>query len=309
MPEYLAPGVFIEEVSFRSKSIEGVPTSTTGMAGMTRYGPVCYPGGPLECEPRLITSFTEFERVYGGLELLEVGLTTPGVERLPYLAHAVRSFFENGGKRIYISRVFVPRNPNDPNPDWGLASRDVVIVGTDTATWTARWPGAAGNVYVKTEIMRSKNLAYTDDDFGRQAQRVKKGAVVEVIAGGIGDPSLVPDGNDDLVEANLRVVDVDTEGRQSFIDNTGSAITPGDNDVIQLVEMIVTVTVNNERLEQYTELAAHPDQKRYIGRIMGLSEPEDQDLQIYFDWDPENASHGTPEFLPALVMLALQGQT
>ena len=33
MPEYLAPGVYVEEVSFRSKSIEGVPTSTTGWAG------------------------------------------------------------------------------------------------------------------------------------------------------------------------------------------------------------------------------------------------------------------------------------
>ena len=42
MPEYLAPGVYVEEVSFRSKSIEGVPTSTTGFAGMTalRPGPV-----------------------------------------------------------------------------------------------------------------------------------------------------------------------------------------------------------------------------------------------------------------------------
>ena len=42
MPEYLAPGVYVEEVSFRSKSIEGVSTSTTGFAGMTRYGPVQY---------------------------------------------------------------------------------------------------------------------------------------------------------------------------------------------------------------------------------------------------------------------------
>jgi phage tail sheath protein FI len=33
MPEYLAPGVYVEEVSFRSKSIEGVATSTTGFAG------------------------------------------------------------------------------------------------------------------------------------------------------------------------------------------------------------------------------------------------------------------------------------
>ena len=29
MPEYLAPGVYVEETSFRSKSIEGVGTSTT----------------------------------------------------------------------------------------------------------------------------------------------------------------------------------------------------------------------------------------------------------------------------------------
>ena len=70
MPEYLAPGVYVEEVSFRSKSIEGVPTSTTGFAGLARYGPIRFPGGPSTCEPRLITSFTEFERVYGGLERL-----------------------------------------------------------------------------------------------------------------------------------------------------------------------------------------------------------------------------------------------
>ena len=45
MPEYLAPGVYVEEVTFRSKSIEGVPTSTTGFAGLTRYGPVQYVDG------------------------------------------------------------------------------------------------------------------------------------------------------------------------------------------------------------------------------------------------------------------------
>ena len=40
MPEYLAPGVFVEETSFRSKSIEGVSTSTTAFVGPTRTGPV-----------------------------------------------------------------------------------------------------------------------------------------------------------------------------------------------------------------------------------------------------------------------------
>ena len=42
MPEYLTPGVYVEETSFRSRSIEGVATTTFGMAGLTRYGPVPY---------------------------------------------------------------------------------------------------------------------------------------------------------------------------------------------------------------------------------------------------------------------------
>ena len=38
MPEYLAPGVYVEETSFRSKSIEGVGTSTAGFVGLTARG-------------------------------------------------------------------------------------------------------------------------------------------------------------------------------------------------------------------------------------------------------------------------------
>jgi hypothetical protein len=32
VPEYLAPGVFVEEVSYRSKAIEGVSTTAGGFA-------------------------------------------------------------------------------------------------------------------------------------------------------------------------------------------------------------------------------------------------------------------------------------
>ncbi len=63
MPESLAPGVFVEETSSRQRSIEGVSTSTTAFVGPTPYGPE-------EGEPPLLTSFTEFERIYGGLNQL-----------------------------------------------------------------------------------------------------------------------------------------------------------------------------------------------------------------------------------------------
>src|SRR5947208_2778088 len=95
MPEYLAPGVYVEETSFRSKSIEGVSTSTAGFVGPARWGPV-------SGNPELLTSLADFERIYGGIEDLEFsGQVTPN-----YLAHGVRAFFEEGGERLYVSRVF-----------------------------------------------------------------------------------------------------------------------------------------------------------------------------------------------------------
>jgi len=308
MPEYLAPGVFVEEVSFRSKSIEGVPTSTTGFTGLTRWGPVCYRDdtiqGPNSCEPRLITSFTEFERVYGGLEEIEVGEASPGDTRLPYLGHAARAFFENGGRRLYVSRVFAPRTGSGAVA-WGIASRSVSVATGLNATWTARWPGVLGNMFVKTEVVRSKNLAYLNEDLGLvQARRVRNGSVVELIVGAATDNLIaVPDSNDEEpTTANMRVVQVDSEGVQTFIDSGGAASTVTINDVIQLVEMKVQVTLGDESPREYGDLVASSDQKRYIGRILQQGDPEDQDAPVWLDWDPTASSD---PYIPALLTRAL----
>lgn len=39
MPGYLAPGVYVEKVGFRAKSIGGVPTSIAGFIGPPLKGP------------------------------------------------------------------------------------------------------------------------------------------------------------------------------------------------------------------------------------------------------------------------------
>ena len=97
MPEYLSPGVYIEETSFRSKTIEGVSTSTAGFVGPARYGPV---SGP----PVLVTSLADYQRTFGDLE--DLNFTNQANLQVNYLAHAVRAFFEEGGRRLFISRVF-----------------------------------------------------------------------------------------------------------------------------------------------------------------------------------------------------------
>lgn len=96
MPEYLAPGVYVEEVSFGAKSIEGVSTSTTGFVSVSGKGPLL---GPL-------ASFAEFE-----------GVAPPGVSA--NLSLAVRGFFDNGGQLCLISQIA----PGDPLES-GLAALD-----------------------------------------------------------------------------------------------------------------------------------------------------------------------------------------
>ena len=147
MPEYLAPGVYVEEVSFRAKSIEGVSTTTTGFIGPTRYG-------PLDLEPEIVTSLVEFERTFGGRERLvfEDNSTEP-VDN--YMWHAVRAYFEEGGKRLYISRVYSPSG-SPPDPEAGFSS--YVVGGSPGITVRARFPGRAGDARVTFTFKVGQNV-------------------------------------------------------------------------------------------------------------------------------------------------------
>src|SRR5688572_25869466 len=103
MAEYLAPAVYVEETSFRPKPLEGASTSTTAFVGVTRRGPVSSQTELLNPDeqdlvtPELITSVGDFERLYGSTTVIS-GETN-------YLAHAVRGFFANGGRRLYVARI------------------------------------------------------------------------------------------------------------------------------------------------------------------------------------------------------------
>lgn len=301
MPEYLAPGVFVEEVSFRSKSIEGVATSTTGFVGLANYGPVQYLGGPSTCEPRLITSVTEFERVYGGMQDIEVS----DGERTNYLAHAVRAFFENGGRRVYISRVFSPDSSDGDNPS-GVAKSLISLTGGSPIAWRARWPGKAGNVFVETKVMRSKNLAYSDNGV-IQVKSVKDGAVVELVIGGAADSSLLPKDDADLSSSKLLVVSVDENGIQKFIeDDNGSTPALTEDDAILLLEMQARVQVDNERADEYVGLATSKKQKRYIGKILEKDNPEDENAVVWLDLIDNDSDE---VFFPVQLFSALYGSS
>ncbi len=85
MPEYLAPGVYVEEIERGPKPIEGVATSTAAFLGETERGPV---------QPRLVTSFNDYLRIFGSVFADD-----------KFMPHAVSTFFENGGRRVYVCRI------------------------------------------------------------------------------------------------------------------------------------------------------------------------------------------------------------
>jgi phage tail sheath protein FI len=291
MPEYLSPGVYVEEVSFRSKSIEGVPTSTTGFTGLARFGPVQINGqpGPTTTEPRLVTSFTEFERIYGGLDIINL---QNDAGRVNYLAHAARAFFLNGGRRLYVSRVFQARENDDK---YGRAQLSIAMPAGASLMWRARWPGAYGNVWIVTQVVRSKNIAYVDKDSVVQVNRARKGAVVEIYSAAPvpqprdNDPTPPPAHPPEQAPApvpQLAQVDLDTEtGKQTFWASNGVEIVlqAGTPWVIYLLEMQVTVIVNQERRDFYAELGASPDQTRFIGKIMERDNPQDENAVVWLD--------------------------
>ncbi|HQR12795.1 MAG TPA: phage tail sheath subtilisin-like domain-containing protein, partial [Casimicrobiaceae bacterium] len=157
MPEYLAPGVYVEEIPFRSKSIEGVGTSTAGFIGPCGYGSVAGPS-------LHVASLAEFECFFDAGAALAFATTaspdsTSTTEN--FLWHAVRAFFAEGGKRLFVSRVFRPLAG-----DYPPTSPVVDLGGAGTPRWSdghgrhssgalnvrARFPGAAGNLIVRLAL-------------------------------------------------------------------------------------------------------------------------------------------------------------
>lgn len=120
MPQYLSPGVYVEEIEGGAKPIAGVGTSTAGFIGqvaddvemppqpgkfvldtddepvLDSFGepiPIHFTVAPAD-DPQLITSWEQFKNTFGDFQS---GNQT--------LAHGVYGFFNNGGTRCWVSRL------------------------------------------------------------------------------------------------------------------------------------------------------------------------------------------------------------
>jgi uncharacterized protein len=84
-PQYLSPGVYVEEVERGARPIEGVGTAVAAFVGFAERGPVN--------TPTFIANWTQYVNTFGGF--VKGGL----------LANAVYGYFHNGGGSCYVSRL------------------------------------------------------------------------------------------------------------------------------------------------------------------------------------------------------------
>jgi Bacteriophage tail sheath protein len=261
MPEYLAPGVYVEEVSYRSKLIEGVSTSTAGFVGPARYGPT-------DGMPVLITSVAEFERAFGTRDqLLYGGESDPSHN---YLAHAVQAFFENGGRRVYVARIFQAK-PNDATR--GRAYADVTSTNyPGTIHLRARFPGQAGRLRLSFTFRLGKNVLQGDLDDPTVGSL--KGVTVSDVVYVTSATSPPADG---LYYAE-RVFD-DAKRRPSWILHAGAqaldlrngALNPA-GDSVQILSLTVeAVSLNNDGIvvhrDSWDGVGLHPDHRRSLAKL------------------------------------------
>lgn len=113
MPEYLAPGVYIEEIERGPRPIEGVSTSTAAFLGETERGPTM---------PRLVTSYNEYRRYFG--DPFNTG---------KYMSDALSGFFANGGHRAYICRIVAKNTPTAE-----VALKNLQLVANGPGAWGKR---------------------------------------------------------------------------------------------------------------------------------------------------------------------------
>ena len=164
MPEYLAPGVYVEELSSGSKPIEGVGTSTGAFVGGAVKGPVN--------EATLVTNFSQFLDTFGGFH------------QDHFLAYGVRAFFGQGGTRCYVVRAFLPTAAGDFAGDTASATLQDAGGSDVLRVWAAN-PGAWGD-NISVEVT---DPAFDPDDPGNTDG--KFGLVVKYQATPTGTPDTV----------------------------------------------------------------------------------------------------------------------
>lgn len=183
MPVYPSPGIYPREEDF-TFYVKQISTSVCGMAGIAERGPVF--------QPTLCTSWEQFVRRFGGY------LATS------YLAYAAKSFFDNGGTQLWITRIVHLTDPTDITTATATPATVTLVDRANTPLNTLKVDGATPGTWARNvSITIEDGLINPDTEF-----------------------NLLVKWNGTLVEAwrDLSMTDLDTNFAEQIINGRSSYI-------------------------------------------------------------------------------------
>ena len=148
MPQTLTfPGVYIEEVPSGVRPITGVATSITAFVGRALRGPVD--------EAIAITSYADFERIFGGLWLESS------------LGYAVQDFYRNGGSMAIIVRVHKAKANDTARDPLGSRRAQLDLVAASPGAWGSKLTATIDDDVSDPTDTSLFNLTVTDTGTGK----------------------------------------------------------------------------------------------------------------------------------------------
>ena len=148
MPSTLTfPGVYIEEVPSGVRPITGVATSITAFIGRALRGPVD--------QAIVITSYGDFERIYGGLWLDS------------NLGYAVSDFYRNGGTTAIIVRVHKTAANDVATLALGSGTSELDLVAASPGAWGSKLTATIDDDVSDPTDTKLFNLTVTDTGTGK----------------------------------------------------------------------------------------------------------------------------------------------
>lgn len=174
MPQYLSPGVYVEELEAGSRPIEGVGTAVAAFVGMAKLGPFN--------TPTLVTNWSQFTTTFG--DFIEGS----------YLAHSVYGYFQNGGGAAYIVRIGdegaaavpaaraeLPSGGEQPEPSYRITAIEAGEPGNELQVEVSH-PEGEGAPEDRFNLVVKKGRDVAETFEGLSTKRGKESAVAVVNA-------------------------------------------------------------------------------------------------------------------------------
>lgn len=281
MPNYMTPGVYVEEIPSTSKPIEGVSTSIAAFVGLA-------PGGPVDT-PIRIANWTEFAKTFGDPVETENGPFMEGA----FLAHAVYGFFQNGGGVCWVVRV--GGGGDAPTPVAALPS------ATDAGLEAFRITALEGAGSVKVELIETSPAREAKEDGEGDDAKASDPVYKIVVTGGSGSEEF-----DGLSlkkgRANL-ATKVNAASKLIQIEETGASLPEAARIPATGTYTLTVPSIGADKVE-VTDISGDVAKRRGIGGLAAIDEitmVAVPDLWAVAGHAGSNASHAIKEIQTQMI--------